>query len=188
MTPPFFNTLILSFNMPKQSDIQYAMEHSHVLREPDRRIDTFGNTRFHFVIVSEMMDEVGKVIIRRGSVEAYKPKIIKPIEFSSVELEGFDERARELLDWLKKNEMEPVYFQYGFNFKRTEVNTETITGNYEIVKAEILDKIHLEDDPMMAVMETIEDSWEIGLLKFSIDMIQKSQEINQFDFKRKGLI
>lgn len=174
--------------MPKQSDIQYAMEHSHVLREPDRRIDTFGSTRFHFVVISEMMDEVGKVIVRRGSVEAYKPKIIKPTHYSTVELEGFDDKARELLDWLKSQGMEPVYFQYGFNFKRTEVNSEMITGSYETVKSEILEKVNAEDDPMMAVMEAIEDTWEIGLLKFSIDMIQKSQEINQFDFKRKGLI
>jgi hypothetical protein len=174
--------------MPYQVDIQYAMEHTHVLREPAHRIDTFGSSRFHFIILSEMMDECGKVILRRGTVEAYKPKIIKPTHYSSVELEGFDDRARELLEWLKENNIEPVYFQYGFNFKRTEVNSEMITGNYESVKAEVLDKVHSEDDPMMVVMEAIEDTWEIGLLKFSIDMIQKSQEINQFDFKRKGLI
>jgi hypothetical protein len=164
------------------------MEHTHVLREPDHRIDTFGNSRFHFIILSEMMDECGKVILRRGTVEAHKPKIIKPTHYSSVELEGFDDNARELLDWLKENNIEPVYFQYGFNFKRTEVNSEIITGAYETVKAEVLDKVYSEDDPMMVVIEAIEDTWEIGLLKFSIDMIQKSQEINQFDFKRKGLM
>ena len=174
--------------MPDKADIQYAMENSHVLREPDHRIDTFGNTRFHFVILSEMMDTVGKVVLRRGSVEAHKPKIIKPSHYSSVELEGFDEKAAELLEWLKKNDQEPVFFQYGFNFKRTEVNSEVITGNYETVKAEIVEQIRKEDDPMMAVMESIDDAWEIGLLKFSIDIIQKSQEINQFDFKRRGLI
>ena len=139
--------------MPKEYDIQYAMEHSHVLREPDHRIDTFGNTRFHFVIISEMMDEVDKVIIRRGSVEAYKPKIIKPAHYSSVELEGFDDKAKKLLEWLKSNDKEPVFFQYGFNFKRTEVNTENMTGKYDVVKAELLDKVRDEDDPMMAVME-----------------------------------
>jgi len=174
--------------MPDQIDIQYAMENTHVLREPDRRINTFGNSRFHFIVLSEMMDEVGKVILRKGTVEAYKPQIIRPTHYSSVELEGFDEKARELLDWLKENDLEPVCFQYGFNFKRTEVNTEIITGNYESIKAQVLDQVHDEDDPMMAVMESIEDTWEIGLLKFSVDMIQKSQEINQFDFKRKGLL
>lgn len=174
--------------MPDQVDIQYAMENTRVIREPDRRIDTFGSSRFHFVILSEMMDEVGKVIVRRGSVEASKPQIIKPSHYSSVELEGFDDKARELLDWLKENDLEPVCFQYGFNFKRTEVRSEILSGNYEAVKAELLDKVRVEDDPMLAVIETIEDTWEIGLLKFSVDMIQKSQEINQFDFRRKGLI
>lgn len=164
------------------------MENTRVLREPDHRINTFTSSRFHFIILSEMMDEVGKVILRRGTVDAYKPLIIKPLHYSSVELEGFDDKAREYLNWLKINNIEPVYFQYGFNFKRTQVNSETITGSYEIVKAQVLDKVRSEDDPMMVVMESIEDSWEIGLLKFSIDMIQKSVEINHFDFKRKGLI
>ena len=185
--PPFLIT-DFRFSMPDQVDIQYAMEHTRVLREPDHRIDTFGNSKFHFIILSEMMDEVGKVILRSGTVEAQKPRIIKPTLYSTVELEGFDDKAQGLLDWLKKNNIEPVYFQYGFNFKRTQVSTETITGSYDTVKAQLLDKVRAEDDPMMVVMESIEDTWEIGLLKFSIDMIQKSLEINHFDFKRKGLI
>jgi hypothetical protein len=175
----FFNNRF-RFAMPDQVDIQYAMEHTRVLREPDHRIDTFGNTKFHFIILSEMMDEVGRVILRSGTVE--------PTMYSSVELEGFDDKAQGLLDWLKMNNIEPVYFQYGFNFKRTKVSNETITGSYETVKAQVLDKVRVEDDPMMVVMESIEDTWEIGLLKFSIDIIQKSLEINHFDFKRKGLI
>lgn len=30
--------------MPSQYDIEYAMENTQVLHEPDRRIDTFGTT------------------------------------------------------------------------------------------------------------------------------------------------
>jgi hypothetical protein len=101
----FFDTEVRSF-MPDKVDIQYAMEHTHVLREPDRRIDTFGSSRFHFIILSEMMDEVGEVIVRRGTVEAYKPQIIKPKHYSSVELEGFDDKARDFLDWLKENNID----------------------------------------------------------------------------------
>ncbi len=174
--------------MPDQVDIQYAMANTHVLREPDYRIETFASTRFHFIVLSEMMDVVGKVILRSGTVEAHKPQIIKPLQYNSIELEGFDEQARQYLDWLKANDIEPVYFKYGFNFKRTEVNTEIITGNYEVVKSQVLDRVRAEDDPMMVVMESIEDTWEIGLVKFSIDIIQKSMEINRFDFKRRGFI
>ena len=37
-------------------DIQYALETTEVLHEPDRRIDTFGDTRFEFRMISELMD------------------------------------------------------------------------------------------------------------------------------------
>lgn len=173
---------------PSQDTIQYAMENTHVLREPDRRIDTFGSTRFKFVIVSELMDSVGKVKVRRGEVEAQKPQIIKPMAYNSVELEGFDEKARELLDWLKDKGVEPVFFQYGFSFRRTTVEEEVISDHFEQVKERVLEKVYRDDDPMVAVIVGVEDAWEIGLLKFSIDMIGKSQEINQFDFQRRGLL
>lgn len=173
---------------PKPDDIQYAMENTHVLREPDRRIESFGTSRFKFVIITEQMDSVGKIKVRRGEVESHKPQIIKPAAYSSVELDGFDDKARELLDWLKEKGLEPVFFQYGFSFKRTNTNEEIIQDSLESVKDSILSETHDEDDPMLAVIEGVEDAWEIGLLKFSIDMIQKSQEINQFDFKRNGLI
>ena len=35
---------------------------------------------------------------------------------------------------------------------------------------------------------SLDDAWEICLLKFAIDMIGKSSDINAFDFKRKGLL
>ena len=34
--------------MYSPDDVQYALETTRVLYEPDRRIDTFGSTRFEF--------------------------------------------------------------------------------------------------------------------------------------------
>ncbi|MEO1856862.1 MAG: hypothetical protein ABGY95_05795 [Rubritalea sp.] len=168
--------------------IQYAMENTMVLREPDRRIDTFSATRFKFIIVSELMDSVGKVRVRRGEVHAQKPQIIKPAAYNSVELEGFDEKGKELLEWMKQKGVEPVFFQYGFHFRRTAVQEQIISESIELVKERLLDEASREDDPMLALVEGVDDAWEIGLLKFTIDMIEKSQSINQFDFKRRGLL
>lgn len=177
-----------AFMEGKVDTIQYAMENTVVLREPDRRIDTFSATRFRFTVISELMDSVGKVRVRRGEVEAHKPQIIKPAAYNTVELEGFDERARELLEWMKKTGAEPVFFRYGFQFKRTNVQEEIISDRLEMVKERILEQAHKDDDPMMGVIEGVDDAWEVGLLKFTIDMIEKSQSINQFDFKRRGLL
>ncbi len=173
---------------PKSDDILYAIDNTHVLREPDRRIESFGSSKFKFIMITELMDSVGRIKVRRGEVESHKPQIIKPAAYSSIELDGFDDKTRELLDWLKDKGLEPVFFQYGFSFKRTNANEEIIQDSLESVKERVLSVVHNEDDPMLAVIEGIEDAWEVGLLKFSINMIQKSQEINQFDYKRNGLI
>ena len=172
----------------KVDTIQYAMENTVVLREPDRRIDTFSATRFRFTVISELMDSVGKVRVRRGEVEAQKPQIIKPAAYNTIELEGFDERAQELLEWMKEKGEEPIFFRYGFQFKRTNVQEEIISDSLEMVKERVLEQAHKDDDPMMGVIEGVDDAWEVGLLKFTIDMIEKSQSINQFDFKRRGLL
>jgi len=174
--------------MHKIDDIQYAIENSQILREPDRRIDTFGATRFRYTVITEDMDQIGHVRVRTGELEAQKPAIIKPASYSEIELEGFDEKAREYFDWLKSKGKEPVIFQYGFQFKRKHVSEELVHDAYENVKDRVLETARKEDDPMLAVIEGVEDAWEIGLLKFAVDMIEKSKGINQFDFKRRGLL
>ncbi|MDB9742074.1 hypothetical protein OAB00_04420 [Akkermansiaceae bacterium] len=168
-------------------DIEYAIEHSHILREPDRRIDTFGATRFKFIAVSQPMDSVSTTHIRTGEVQANKPAIIKPTGFNDVELDGFGGKSEEFIEMLRSKGLEPVIFKYGFQFKRTDSVKEVVNDRLEFVKEKVLDQARKDDDPMLAVIECVDSTWEVGLLKFSIDMIQKSTDINAFDFKRKGL-
>ena len=47
------------------------METAELIHEPDRRIETFGSTRFEFLLLSEMMDSIGHVRIRTGEVELF---------------------------------------------------------------------------------------------------------------------
>ena len=172
----------------KPDDFEYAIEHSHILHEPDRRIDTFGVSRFKFIMISQLMDNVSQTRIRTGEVQAQKPQIIKPSGYNDVELEGFNEQANDFLEMLRSKGLEPAIFQYGFQFKRTDAVAEVLNEQFENAKDRVLETARKEGDPMLAVIEAVDDTWEIGLLKFSIDMIKKSSEINAFDFKRKGLI
>lgn len=89
---------------------------------------------------------------------------------------------------MKEKGVEPVFFQYGFQFRRTAVKEQIFSEKIELVKERLLEEAFHEDDPMVAVVEGVDDAWEIGLLKFTIEMIEKSQSINQFDFKRRGLL
>lgn len=174
--------------MPSAEDFQYAMEHTRVLREPDWRIDTFGSTRFEFEILTEPMDSVGKVKIRRGEVNAQKPQLIKPEGYSEIELKGFDPDVLRVIDHFKEQGVDLSFLQYGFQFKRTEVSEELVHDQLESVKEKALEAVRKSGNPSLAVIETIDDAWEVGIMKFTMDMIMKSTQINQFDFKRRGLI
>ena len=178
--------------MPSQDDIQYAMETTRVLHEPDHRIQTFGETRFEFQIISEPMDQVGTVRIRTGEVEAMKPRILRPEPYRDLELEGFDPSARARLDALieklKEQGRDLAFLQYGFRFKRGAVNEELVHDPIETVRDRVLEDIRRSGNPSRAIIEGVDDTWEVSVLKFAFEMILNSHDINAFDLKRKGLI
>ena len=178
--------------MHSQDDIHYALETTRVLHEPARRIDTFGETRFEFQLISELMDRVGEVRIRTGEVEAMRPRILKPEAYREIELEGFnpDARARfdRMLEKFRSEGKDLAFLQYGFQFRRGQVQEEIIHDSIDAVRERVMEDIRRTGNPARAIIEGVDDAWEISILKFSFEMIMRSQEINAFDFKRRGLI
>lgn len=178
--------------MHSSDDIQYALETTQVLREPDSRIQTFGETRFEFQLISELMDRSGEVRIRTGEVEAMRPRILRPSAYQEVELDGFDGSARarfdKLVEKLKDEGKDLAFLQYGFRFRRGQVHEEIIHDSLENVRERVLEDIRRSGNPSRAIIEGVDDAWEISILKFSFEMILRSHEINAFDFKRRGLI
>ena len=174
--------------MVTQDDFQYAMETTRVIHEPDRRIETFGATRFEFEILSEPMDSVWKVCIRRGEVEAQKPQLIKPDGFSEIELEGFDPKVLRVIEHFKEQGVDLSFLQYGFQFKRSDISKEFVHDQLENVSDKALEAVRVSGNPSLAIIQSVDDAWEVGVMKFTLDMIMKSQDINRFDLKRRGLI
>lgn len=170
------------------SDIQYALEQIEILYEPDRRINTFGDTRFEFVLLSELMDVVDQTRVRSGWIEAERPKIIRPDFYNEVEMEGFSGEGRHFLDWLSSQGMLKAFLQYGFKFKRSDVTEEVLHEPIAVVKQRLGDEFRNEGDPSRVLLQGVDEKWEISLLKFTFDLIQKSHDINLFDFHRKGLL
>lgn len=178
--------------MHSQDNIQYALATTKVLHEPDRRIDTFGETRFEFQLISELMDEVGRVRIRSGEMDAQRPRIMRPEAYRDVELDGFDEETRARFDRMvekfRGEGRDMAFLQYGFRFRRGKVREEIVHEPIENVRERVLEDLRISGNPALAVIEGVDDTWEISILKFSFEMIMRSQEINAFDFKRRGLL
>lgn len=174
--------------MPSEFDIQYALEHTEVLHEPDRRIDTFGSTQFEFQIVSEMMDRINTCRVRNGRIEAHKPMIVRPEINEDFDFEGFGPQAEAFGHWLRENIQDLAFLRYGFKFKQIDIVEEIVHEPLEAVCGRLLDLTRIDGNPMRVIMRTVDDTWEISLLKFTVDMIMKSRRINEFDFKRRGML
>jgi hypothetical protein len=178
--------------MHRPDDIQYAMETTQVLYEPDRRIDTFGSTRFEFRVLSEMMDRVGEVRIRSGEMEAARPRIVRPDGMRGVDLEGFGPGARERMDALVERMRgaghDLAFLEYGFRFRRGGVSEEVVHDSFAAVSERVVAEARRAGNPLEAVIAGVDDAWEVSIFKFAFEMILKSRAINLFDFKRKGLL
>lgn len=174
--------------MYSQDDIQYALESTEILLEPDRRIDTFGSTSFEFHLITELMDSAGETRIREGVLHAERPTIIKPEAFAELEYEGFGEQAEAFSRWLHENASDLSMLKYGFNFRKDKVREDIVNEPFDAVRDKVLERAAESSNPLTAVIRGVDDAWEICLLKFTVEMIGKSQGINVFDFQRRGLL
>ncbi len=173
----------------KSDNVGYAIRHTKVLYQPYRRIESFGETRYNFRLLSEPMDEVGVCRVRIGWVEAGKPRIIKPRHLCKPGVEGFSGEAARFFEWMYKNGV-PVQalIAYGFHFSRSDVQEEFLHEDIRVVSERVVHEAENSGDTLRAVIEGVDDVWEISLLSFMLEMIQQSHEINIFDYKRRGLL
>jgi hypothetical protein len=56
------------------------------------------------------------------------------------------------------------------------------------VTERLLGDVRKSGNPMLAIIEGVDDTWEVSLMKFAMDMIVNSHQINTFDLKRKKLL
>lgn len=174
--------------MYSDDDIQYALETTKIVHEPDRRIETFGTTSFQFILVTELMDSVSQVRVRNGTIDAERPRILRPEGYEDLSFEGFGEQAEAFKEWFKRGGGDMAFLKYGFNFAKHNVTESVVHEGMEAVCDRVIEEIRSSGNPFRAVIQGVDDTWEISLLKFSMEMIHQSQGINVFDFKRKGLL
>lgn len=174
--------------MISEDSFQYALENTRVILAPERRLETFGNTCFRFFLVTELMDRVNHVRVRDGRLHAERPQILAPKHYARLLLEGFGEKAREYIEWLERNPEAGTFLKYGFAFRKTDMSEQVIESPVEQVLEKVRKRVDLESEPLSAVIHGVDDGWEVCLLKFAVEMIQKSANGNLGDFRNRGLL
>ena len=174
--------------MYQEHDFHYAMENTRVVVSPRSAIETFGTTRFNFSLVSEPMDEVDTVRIRNGRIEAERPRIVAPQHFSKLLLDGFGESARGYADWIEEHASSMRILRYGFQFRKTDLSEHLVREPMDVALERLQEQIAGDEDPCSALIAGVDDAWEVCLLKFSMEMIQRSAGGNVEEWKRRGLV
>jgi hypothetical protein len=171
--------------MYSEEDLRYAIENTKVIMSPERRIETFGTTSFHFYLVTELMDSVSEIRVRDGRIQADRPQIITAANLSRLSLDGFGEKARVFAEMLQHRNA--AMLKYGFQIRKDDLSESLVHDSVEAV----LDRVTLQVPPALkgssAVIHGVDEGWEVCLLKFTIDMIYQSAGGNLQDFRRKGL-
>ena len=174
--------------MLNEDSIQYAIENTRVTVAPQSRIETFGTTVFRFFLVTELMDTVGQVRVRDGRLHAERPAIITPAHFHQMLDEGFGDKAAKFVDWLRENAAQMAVLRYGFQFRKTDVQESIVHDSVEAVLARLGENVDRAEDPLVTVIHGVDEVWEVCLLKFATDMIQRSASGNVDEWKRRGLL
>jgi len=168
-----------------QFDFWYAVNNTEVVAVPQNRLETFGSTMVNYHLVTELMDSVGKVRVREGKLQAFRPQIITPPSVTDEMLEGFGEEAQDYANWLQEHAPEMQMLKYGFKVQKTEVNDYILTDSLETVVNRVKEDIAERDDPLGAVLVGVDHPWEVCLLKLMFELVQGSAPGNMQDIRQQ---
>lgn len=172
--------------MYSEDDVQYALDNTKVIVSPERRIETFGATSFHFYLVTELMDRANEVRIRDGKIQADRPQILTGENFAKLTLEGFGEKAQKFADLLQTRHA--ALLKYGFQIRKDDLAENLVHDSIEAVLNRVTNQIPEALRSNSAIIQGVDEGWEVCLLKFTVEMIQQSAGRNIQDFRRKGLL
>ena len=172
----------------KEDDFHYAIENTQVIVAPEQNIATFGSTSFHFYLISEFMDRVDHIRVRNGKIHAERPQILTPEHFSHLLLEGFGDKAQHFAERLRERLHNTAVLRYGFQFRKTDVSEETLRDSIDAVISRTKRRVEDSNEPLSAIIQGVDDAWEVCLLKFTIDLIERSAGGNLGDFRKRGLL
>jgi hypothetical protein len=171
-----------------RDDFDYAIENTRVIVAPERQIATFGSTSFDFYLISELMDRVDQVRIRNGKIHAERPQILTPERYCRLLLDGFGEKAERYIEQLRERARNIAVLRYGFQFRKTDLSEQTLRDSIDSVINRTRRKVESKNESLSAVIHGVDDAWEVCLLKFTIDLVERSSGSNLGDFRKRGLI
>ena len=162
--------------------IQYAIEHTEVVRSPQQRLATFGSTNIYYYLVTELAEWVN--VVREGRVIAAKPKIVTPSYL--INLEGFSLQARRFIEMMAERDPHEPGIVYTYKNEPGEMNV--VSESVGAIVDKINRQIDSQRDPLTAIIKGVEELWDVSLLKFTYELTRSSVSSNVAELERSGLL
>ena len=161
--------------MKFDDNIWYAVNQTRVVLEPEKVLETFGQTKIKYRIVCPSEDNVCK--IREGIVLTEKPLIMSASQFAQKVLEGFGEKASEYADWLKGHGELLNVIQYGLQIRKEEISESEVHEGIDTTISKVVE-VAEKDKMVNVVIQGVDEMWEVSLLKFMQSYMQRSAPVN----------
>ncbi len=162
--------------------IQYAIEHTEVVRSPQQRLATFGSTNIYYYLVTELAEWVN--VVREGRVIAARPKIVTPSYL--INLEGFSLQARRFIEMMAERHPHEPGIVYTYKNEPGEMNV--VSESVGAIVDKINRQIDSQRDPLTAIIKGVEELWDVSLLKFTYELTRSSVSSNVAELERSGLL
>jgi hypothetical protein len=162
--------------------IQYAIEHTKVIKPPKQSLATFGSTNVYYYLVSELIENVN--VIREGRVIAAKPKIVTPTYL--INLEGFSGEARRFIEMMAEKFPHETGVYYSYKNEPKEMNVVSEPAEQIVTKISRL--IDDAGDPLKAIIQGVDEMWDVSLMKFTYELTRESLYSNVAEFEKRGLL
>jgi hypothetical protein len=168
--------------METNDKIRYALEHTELVRAPQRNLATFGSSVIDYYVVTELVGNVS--VVRDGKVVAERPKIVTPAYL--VNVEGFSEEARKYIAMMAQEHPHESGIFYRYKNEPKGMNVVSEPSGQVISK--LSSQIEEERNPLSTIIKGVEESWDVSLLMFIYEMTNKSVRTDVAEFSRRGLL
>jgi hypothetical protein len=173
--------------MRSYEDIWYAAKTTQIVYMLPKLLETFGESRINYTVVSEDLDAVNRVRLRSGIVTAERPKIITPGYFVNQAVENFGADARRYFDEVMSRSENARFLQYGLHFRKQEFNMQQVSGQVREIAEQAARDAQDSPDQLCGVLAADDDTWEISLLYFITRLVDRSVPRHAREMAGRGL-
>lgn len=167
--------------MEMDEKVEYAVQHTEILRPPRQTLATFGVTNIVYYLVTELFGSAS--VVREGKVVVERPRIVTPSYL--VSLEGFSEQARSFIEYMSQKHPHEAGLFYRYRNEPKEFNI--VSTPLEEVIHRLNQEIDKKGDPLSTLIKGVEELWDVSLLKFTYELTKGSVRSNIMEMADRGL-